>query len=241
MQWFESWFDSPYYKLLYRHRDEHEAAAFIKKLFEEIKPEKGAKILDLPCGNGRHSIVMAELGYDVRGIDLSERNICEAMLCEMPNLHFQESDMREPLYTNYFDVVMNLFTSFGYFDTEEENINSMRAIAQSLKPGGTLVIDFFNCDCLKSNLRQADKVLVDEVEFCIERKIKDNKILKSIRIIDGEKEFDFEERVQLLVLSDFEKYYLPFGLVTEKVFGDYDLNPFTETSERLIIIAKKKS
>ena len=241
MQWFESWFDSPYYKLLYRHRDEHEAAAFIKKLLDEIKPEPSAKILDLPCGNGRHSIVMAELGYDVRGIDLSERNICEAMLCDLPNIHFQEHDMREPLYTNHFDVVMNLFTSFGYFDTEEENIKSMRAIAQSMKPNGTLVIDFFNGDCLKLNLKQTDKVLVDEVEFSIERKITDNKIHKSIRITDGEKEFDFEERVQLLLLSDFEKYYSPFGLETVKVFGDYELNPFTKSSERLIIIAKKKS
>ncbi len=239
-EWFESWFDSPYYKLLYRHRDETEAAAFIRKLLQEIHLEKDAKILDMPCGNGRHAVVMAELGYDVSGIDLSERNICEALLNDHSNLHFFEHDMREQLYTNQFDVVMNLFTSFGYFETDEENKKVMQSISQSLKPNGILVIDFFNDNSLRKNLKLSDKIKVDAIEFFIERKIENNFVLKSIHIKDGDKEFDFEECVQLLELKDFEKYYSPFGLVTEKVYGDYGLNPFTENSERLIIIARKK-
>lgn len=239
-EWFESWFDSPYYKLLYRHRDETEAAAFIKKLLEEIHLEKGAKILDMPCGNGRHAVVMADLGYDVSGIDLSERNICEALLNDQPNLHFFEHDMREQLYTNQFDVVMNLFTSFGYFDSEEENKKAMQSIAESLKVGGILIIDFFNDHSLRKNLKSADKIIVDGVEFFIERKIENNFVVKSIHIKDDKKEYDFEECVQLLELKDFEKYYSPYGLITEKVYGDYMLNPFNENSERLIIIARKK-
>jgi len=240
-EWFESWFDSPYYKLLYQHRDEIEAASFIKKLLKEIHLEKGSKILDIPCGNGRHSVVMAELGYDVSGIDLSERNICEALLNELPNLHFFEHDMRAPLFKNQFDLAMNLFTSFGYFDSEEENNKVMQSISQSLKPGGILVIDFFNKMKLVKNLKSTDKIKAAEVDFIIERKIENNFVNKSIHIKDGLKEFDFEECVQLLELKDFEKFYTPFGLITEKVFGDYELNVYDENSERLIILAQKQN
>ncbi len=239
-EWFKSWFDSPYYKLLYRHRDEHEADAFVRKLLNELKLEKGAAILDMPCGNGRHAVVMASMGYTITGADLSERNIREALENKNPLLHFIEHDMREPLPITQFDGVMNLFTSLGYFKTEAENVSVMKSISDSLKPNGILVIDFFNCDCVEENLKCADSVQIDDVQFTIERKIENKKVLKRIHITHGEKQFDFEERVQLLELTDFEKFYSPFGLVTEKLFGDYQLNPFTVNSERLIIIARKK-
>lgn len=240
-EWFESWFDSPYYKLLYRHRDETEAAAFIKKLLEEIHLEKGAKILDMPCGNGRHALVMAEMGYDVTGTDLSERNISEALLNTLPNLHFFEYDMRNQLNSNEFDLVMNLFTSFGYFESEEENRRAMQSLAQSLKQGGVLVIDFFNDNSLRKNLKSSDFTAFENIEFFIERKIENNFVVKSIIVKDGNFKYNFEERVQLLELKDFEQFYSPFGLVTENLYGDYQLNPFDENSERLIIIARKKN
>ena len=240
-KWFENWFDSPYYKLLYRHRDDQEAATFIKKLIIEINLEKGAKILDIPCGNGRHAVVMAQLGYDVTGIDLSQRNICEALLNDLSNLHFFETDMRTQIFNNHFDVVMNLFTSFGYFDSEEENRKAMLSITKSLKQKGILVIDFLNNKLLHENLKHSDILKIDGVDFIIKRKIENNFVIKSIHIKDGAKEFNFEECVQLLELKDFEKYYSPFGLATEKIYGDYQLNPFNKNSDRLIIIARKKN
>ncbi|MEI7801610.1 MAG: class I SAM-dependent methyltransferase [Bacteroidota bacterium] len=239
-EWFESWFDSPYYKLLYRHRDETEAAAFIKKLLEEIHLEKNARILDMPCGNGRHSVVMASMGYTIVGADLSARNIREAQENKNAQLNFIEHDMRDSLPVEDFDAVMNLFTSLGYFETEEENFSVMQSIAEALKPSGILVIDFFNDVCVEKNLKYADNFQLENIAFTIERKIENKKVLKQIHVKHGEKEFDFEERVQMLELADFEKYYSPFGLVTEKVFGDYQLNPFSKNSERLIIIARKK-
>ena len=103
------------------------------------------------------------------------------------------------------------------------------------------MIDFFNKMKLVKNLKSTDRIKAGEVDFIIERKIENNFVNKSIHIKDGLKEFDFEECVQLLELKDFEKFYTPFGLITEKVFGDYELNVFDENSERLIILAKKQN
>ena len=180
------------------------------------------------------------MDYKVTGADLSKRNISEAQINKSAHLNFIEHDMRNLLAINEFDAVMNLFTSLGYLKTEDENVSVMKSIADSIKPNGILVIDFFNCNCVEENLKCADNILVEDVQFIIERKIENAKVLKQIHITHGEKQFDFEESVQLLELKDFEKFYSPFGLETEKVFGDYQLNPFTEYSERLIIIARKK-
>ena len=77
-KWFESWFDTPYYHLLYKHRDDKEAHKFIKNLMQFLKIDKDQNILDLACGKGRHSIFLNKLGYRVTGVDLSSQNILQA-------------------------------------------------------------------------------------------------------------------------------------------------------------------
>ena len=112
-EWFESWFDSPYYHVLYKNRDFSEAELFIDKLIQLIEPTKASRVLDLACGKGRHSIYLNKKGFDVTGIDLSEKSIACAKTAENETLHFYMHDMRKLFRTNYFDVVLNLFTSFG--------------------------------------------------------------------------------------------------------------------------------
>ena len=111
--WFEQWFGSPYYRILYQHRDEAEAEKFISNLLATLNPEKGASMLDIACGEGRYAIHLADLGYDVTGIDLSVRNIEVAKMHEHEHLHFLVQDMRFIFYTNFFDYAFNFFTSFG--------------------------------------------------------------------------------------------------------------------------------
>lgn len=134
--WFKNWFDSPYYHQLYFNRDESEAAAFINKLIEYLKPASRSRMLDVACGKGRHSLQLANKGFDVTGIDLSAYSIQEALKHECENLHFYQHDMRLPFWINYFDYAFNFFTSFGYFQTQRENDNAIRTIAQSLKQQG---------------------------------------------------------------------------------------------------------
>ena len=140
--WFKDWFNSPFYHQLYAHRDETEAADFIDKLITHLQPKAGARMLDVACGKGRHSMQLAANGFDVTGIDLSKESIAAALLNEGENLHFYEHDMRLPFWINYFDIAFNFFTSFGYFKTQREHDNAIRTIATALKPGGIFVMDF---------------------------------------------------------------------------------------------------
>ena len=131
--WFKDWFNSPYYHQLYAHRDEQEAANFIDKLVAHLQPTAGAKMLDVACGKGRHSMLLASNGFDVTGIDLSSESIAEALLSEDNHLHFYEHDMRLPFWVNYFDIAFNFFTSFGYFKTQREHDNAIRSIVTDRK------------------------------------------------------------------------------------------------------------
>ena len=147
--------------------------------------------------------------------------------------------MRFPIAENYFNAVLNLFTSFGYFTSAGENEKTLQAFSIALKPNGILVIDFFNKNSVCNNLKNDDSRRVDEVEFLIERKIENNHVVKKIEVNDGGKRFQFEERVQLLELKDFEQMLTSSGFRIEKIFGNYSLEPFSENSERLILIARK--
>ena len=108
-----------------------------------MKIPKEAKLLDVACGSGRHSIFLNNEGYEVEGIDLSERNIELAKAYENEKLHFHIQDMRNSLKQNHFDYAFNLFTSFGFFKAEEENQKCIISIADSLKTGGIFTFRFF--------------------------------------------------------------------------------------------------
>src|SRR5688572_24580227 len=109
--WFKEWFNSPYYHLLYNHRDDKEAITFINQLIKYLAPPVGSRMLDVACGKGRHSKALAEMGFDVTGIDLSFESINEALEFADENLHFFQHDMRLPFWINYFDYAFNFFTS----------------------------------------------------------------------------------------------------------------------------------
>ena len=243
--WFECWFDSPYYHLLYKNRDEREADLFINKLIDRLNPSTKSKILDLACGKGRHSKVLADLGFDVTGVDLSENSIISAKQSENDSLHFYTHDMRFPFRANYFDYTFNFFTSFGYFNTEREHINALKTMSSSLKQDGVLVIDFINA--LLPVLNNATEEIKD-IENCTFKTNKwatDKHLFKTIKVYDKDSItllMKFEERVARFSLADFEYLFSKSDLVLTEVKGDHDLKSFDiNTSPRLILFAKKKS
>src|SRR5258706_2099165 len=142
--WYKEWFSSPFYHRLYFERDKKEAEAFIHKLTHFLQPLPRSYMLDVACGRGRHSLILAEMGFDVTGIDLSLESIYYAKQFEKDNLSFYQHDMRLPFWINYFDYAFNFFTSFGYFATRREHDDAMRTITGSLKPGGCFIIDYLN-------------------------------------------------------------------------------------------------
>ncbi|MDC7997804.1 class I SAM-dependent methyltransferase [Gilvibacter sediminis] len=236
--WYTSWFNSPYYHILYKDRDYSEAAGFMDNLTRALNLPKSAHILDLACGRGRHSIYLAGLGYRVTGADLSPKSIAEAKKHERPGLQFVIHDMCLP-FLESFDAIFNLFTSFGYFESANDNLRAIRAIKQSLAPDGVGVIDFLNVNHVAEHLVANEEKTVDGIAFKITRQIDDKFITKTISFEDQGKEHVFAERVSAMDLDQFKAYFEIAGVTLINTYGDYELAPFDpDTSERLILIFK---
>ncbi len=239
-EWFADWFDSPYYHILYQNRDEQEARFFIDNLVKFLAVQPQHRLLDLACGKGRHAIYLNQKGFEVVGADLSETNIKSAHKASNDRLHFVVHDMREVLAENHFDYVFNLFTSFGYFEEDNENIKTLQAIGQALKPNGILVIDFLNPLFTVQNLVSYEVKSRENIDFHIYKHIENGYIIKDICFEDEGQRFSFQERVRLLDLPTFQLFFAQAGFSVEHIFGDYALNPFQEKqAERMIFIVRK--
>lgn len=237
-QWYASWFDTPFYHILYKDRDYKEAQVFMDNLTTYLNIPENGKILDLACGKGRHSIYLNSLGYDVTGVDLSEQSITYAKQFENDSLRFDVHDMSK-VYPDTFDAVFNLFTSFGYFENEDCNLKTISAIKQELNDYGLGVIDFMNVNYIKNNLVPEDIKVVDGISFNQKRSLKDGYIIKDISFDHEGQSYNFEERVRALSINDFEKLFDEAGVNLLDVFGDYQLGKFhLEHSERLILVFK---
>lgn len=261
-EWFASWFDTPYYHILYRDRGYEEARAFMQRLTASLQLAKGARIMDLACGRGRHSLFLNTLGYDVTGVDLSPSSIAfaKATLREATqsnantgennatianlnadNIRFDVHNMTVP-YHQQFDAVFNLFTSFGYFDDEVDNLNTIIAIKKNLYDNGRAVIDFMNAPKVIKNLVPQDSKTEEDITFHQKRYVENDHIYKEITFTDGGRDYKFTERVHALTLKQFQSYFEKAGLQLTTCYGDYNLTPYNaETSDRLIMVLSKET
>jgi cyclopropane fatty-acyl-phospholipid synthase-like methyltransferase len=236
--WFQSWFNTKYYHILYKQRNYEEAERFLKNLITFLNINKNHTILDLACGKGRHSIFLNSLGYDVTGVDLSEQSIKKASQSSNDRLKFMIHDMRYPIESNY-DVILNMFTSFGYFNSIDDNFNVLKTIKNSLNKDGIGVIDFMNSNYIINHLVPQNNVEIDGIQFDIKRNFKDGIITKIITVTDGDQTTKYEERVRAFNQQDFFSMISDANLRFVKCFGSYDLDPYNaQTSERLILIFK---
>ncbi|HYJ64900.1 MAG TPA: class I SAM-dependent methyltransferase [Parafilimonas sp.] len=241
-EWFRLWFNSPYYHLLYKNRNEAEAIACINSFTEYLKIPEGSFILDAACGKGRHSRAFAAKGFNVTGIDLSPDSIIEAKRYEQENLHFYVHDLRLPFWINYFNYAFNFFTSFGYFKTMREHNDAIRTITQSLKLNGVFVIDYLNVRYVEDNFVAHEEKKMGSVFFKISRWFNDDKFYKRIQVEDEEKNLSetYTEEVKKFTLGDFTDMLSYGGLLIENAFGDYTFEKYdVKKSPRMIIVAKK--
>lgn len=240
-EWFDEWFNTIYYHILYKHRNYDEAAAFLDALTIKYKIPQGSKVLDLACGKGRHSIYLNKKGFDVTGVDLSPNNIEFAENYANNTLHFGIHDMRDVYKKDHFDYVFNLFTSFGYFDSKEENLNVINATMASLKSGGKLVLDFLNPYVVINNLVENEEKTIDNIHFKIEREYtEDDYIVKKIMIDDHGQHYDYFEKVKAIRRVEFLNYFEAKKLRVLNVYGDYNLSTYNrEKSDRLIFVIQK--
>lgn len=241
-KWYQNWFNSPYYHILYKDHNDTDARFFIDKLSNKLKPLTDSRMLDIACGRGRHSVYLNSKGYDVTGTDLSEANISYARQYENEKLHFHKHDMRNLHYINYFDYAFNLFTSFGYFDTERDHLKALRAFRKALKPEGILILDYFNSEKVKSNYNPEETKEVDGINFSIHKAVHAGKIIKHISFKAQNHAFKYKEEVCLFSQADFLRMFKMSGFKVCSTFGDYSLRPFDEgNSDRLIFFCQKSS
>ncbi len=239
--WYENWFNSAYYKILYRDRDELEAEQFVETLVDHLQPIPGSRMLDIACGEGRYARQLAGHGFDVTGIDIAYTGILKAQEYEHERLHFHVHDMRFPLYINYFDYAFNFFTSFGYFTSDRDHLMAAKSFAAGLKEDGLLVIDYLNAPYVLDNLVPHETVMRDGYAFDITRRVEGKHIVKDIRFADREgMPIHYAERVAAFTLSDFLAIFKKAGLSLSGTYGDYRLNNYDPAeSERLIMMFKK--
>lgn len=237
--WFERWFDSPYYHILYKDRNDEEAEFFLDNLLNHLRIPKGAKILDLACGRGRHSIHLNKMGYDVTGLDLSPQNIEFAYRYSNDHLRFFVQDMRKVFKVNEFDLVLNLFTSFGYFGNPVEDEKVVNSVYSMLKKDGIFVLDYLNVNKLDFDDMTYEKE-VDGVQFNIRKYLVNDKIVKEIFIKDADREYQFSEYVSAITPERFYTMFKNAGFRYIHVFGSYELDEYTtERCPRFIIIGRK--
>ena len=235
-----NWFNTTYYHILYKNRNEEEAKLFINELIKKLSIPLNAEILDLGCGKGRHAIYLNKLGYNVCGIDISPSSIACASVFSNNKLKFEVHDMKFIYKKNQFDYVLNLFTSFGYFDNYDENISVLKSVNENLRPSGYLLIDFMNVNTLQ--LVKEETKIIDGISFKIKRYIKNCYVIKEVLVTDKCNETIFKEQVQLLGLNDFVEYLHLTGFKIVNLFGSYKMDDFLlYQSNRLIILAQKNS
>ncbi|MDW8287579.1 MAG: class I SAM-dependent methyltransferase [Flammeovirgaceae bacterium] len=241
-EWFTEWFDSPFYHLLYQHRNEAEAHKFMRKLTSVVPLQPRSKVLDVACGKGRHAIFLHQRGLDVVGVDLSAENIAFASQFANDRLQFFRHDMRcEYPQKAFFDLALNLFTSFGYFDTDDEHLQALRAIANALKKNGIFVLDFFNTPQVLKSLPNTVEKQIEDVHFFIYKYFHDGFICKDIEVRCLGRIYYYQEKVRAFDEKDFLELFQKVELTPQALYGNYDLAPYEPfSSERMIWMVEKR-
>lgn len=241
-EWYKEWFDDDYLKV-YSHRNDEDAKTLIETVLKYIDIEKNAFVLDAACGAGRHSRLMAEYGFRVIGFDLSESLLKAANENRKKNevyFHLVKSDFRQIFFKNKFDLILNLFTSFGYFESDEENFKFVTNAYRFLNRGGYYIFDFINKDFLTDNLIADTRKNIKGIEIFEKRKIENNRVIKNIILDNQGKKKEYIESVKLYDSEELIDAFKKIGYKIKKIFGDYKGSEFIlKESQRLVIILEK--
>jgi SAM-dependent methyltransferase len=246
--WFANWFDTEYYHELYgKKRSDDEAQLFVNNLVNQLAITKGSHVWDMSCGKGRHVRAFAENGISAIGTDLSKSAIHAAIksLEDLPQIQqsaaYAVHDMRQTFAANYFDVVGNFFTSFGYFKNKHDDVRVLRSAYTALKKNGIFILDFLNAHKLLDFKPYTEHKTIGGVNYDIKKYVANNTIFKEIAVQDKLKIMYHHEQVYLYTKAELERKLDKQGFKILFSYGNYQLQTFIETeSDRCIIIAQKQ-
>lgn len=241
-EWYKEWFESDLYTSLYSHRNDEDAKQLVNLILEYSRIKSG-NVFDCPCGNGRHSIHFAKLGFSVTSMDLS-KNLLDIFLKKLKEENLVIQIIRGNILfipvKMKFDLILNLFTSFGYFNSDTENFSFFQQCKVLLKENAVLVFDYFNSDSIRKNLIPEEEKRINNADLIISRKIVDDFVEKKIKIIKGLQERVYFEKVKLYDIDFITNQLNKLGYKIEQIFGSYSGEKYDRTSsERLILFLKK--
>lgn len=242
-EWFRSWFSSDQYLEVYQHRDSEDARQLLRLILRNISLHSRSFVLDAACGAGRHLIDLAGKGYYAFGFDLSMTLLLkakvEAYKKSVP-INLFRADIRHIALKQKFDLVLNLFTSFGYFYTDSENFSFIKTAYDLLNNGGTYVLDYLNGKYLLKNLIPESRREMSGKTVIEKRKVDDGRVVKEITIKNDRFENSYVESVQIYSKEKIVDVFRETGFELLSVFGDYEGSTFdNENSPRLILFFKK--
>lgn len=232
---------------LYPHRDDAEAQAEVEAIIELIDPPKDEPLLDLGCGAGRHLVALHSAGFrHIVGLDLSAEllEIAAERLTKAgaEGIKLVNADMAHIPYEEHFGTVLSLFTSFGYFERDEENATVFAAVRKAALPGGRFLIDYMNRDWVIANLVGREEKDVAGRRVRIERRLTAGRrrVEKTTRVLGPEgEEKTYHESVRLYSPLEVEQMLETAGFVNVRRYGSLRGAPHRSESPRLILVGEK--
>jgi ubiquinone/menaquinone biosynthesis C-methylase UbiE len=239
-EWFQDSFQEDYL-LVYKHRDRTNANKEIEKIIHLVGMKKEDYILDLCCGAGRHTVSLVEKGYHVVGVDLSLPLLAHAKRSSshLERISFLRGDMRNlPFEEDHFSVVLNLFTSFGYFLEDEENMRVLEEIKRVLHLGGRFLLDYINIEKVKATLVPFSEREQEGSHILEQRYIDGRFLCKDILINDDREERSYKERVKIYTEKEMREMFQQVGLTIQNIYGDFNADVYHAGSDRMIFVGE---
>ncbi len=232
------------YPILFTERRLSDASAEADKIISLLRIEPGANMLDLCCGVGRHSLELARRGFNVVGVDRTQFYLGKAAKqteADGLNVEFVQCDMRDFCRRDAFNVVLNLYTSFGYFEDPEEDHRVVRNVYHSLKSGGLFLIETMGKEVLariflERNWREEDGMIILE-----ERKLSKNWSWIDNRwmMIKGNDRTEFRVSHRLYSATELSTLLAECSFTQIDVYGSLEGSPYDHTAKRLVVVARK--
>jgi len=245
-QWYREFFDDLYLRVYQPLEAPEQVRKEVDFIVKALDMPQGVKILDLCCGQGRHSLELARRGFQVVGVDLSEALLYAARKrAESKGLSvtFLHCDMREIDFADEFDAVINMFTSFGYLESEAEDEKVLGKVAQALKSGGKFLLDVVNRDRLVREFQAREWHAADEGWLVLEERTFDHLSgrmeTRWVCVARDGVRYERLSSVRLYTASELRTMLERAGLKVTNLFGDYDGSPYSWDSQRLIVVSCK--
>lgn len=233
--WYEEYFGEEYL-LLYPHRDLEDAERLVDLLCRAVGLGPGWRVLDVACGTGRHAVAFQTRGARVTGLDLSKHLLLRAR--DISHFPVIRSDVRRiPVRPSSMDFAVNLFTSFGYFDSDAEHARALAEMVATVRRRGWFALDFLNAARVPAELVPREEGEMNGEPVRIDRWLDPSRrhVFKSITLADGRR---FVERVRLFTAAELERFLEAAGCGVSIRLGDYDGGVLEADSPRVLLAGR---